>query len=121
VSEYSAIRKFANFIYNYPEIYVENEEITLVNATRTTGLANRLALDLKKYGFNIPEKKSISSTKDLIPRTEIWHVYNEIDTTGLAPTSPTILALQTLLQVPIQSQSMLKYSDLVGPNIEIVL
>jgi hypothetical protein len=26
-----------------------------------------------------------------------------------------------LLQVPIQSQSMLKYSDLVGPNIEIVL
>ncbi len=121
VSEYSVIRKFANFIYNYPEMYIENEEITLVNATRTTGLANRLALDLKKYGFNIPEKKSISSTKDSIPRTEIWHVYNEIDTTGLAPASPTILALQALLNVPIQSQSMLKYSDLVGPNIEIVL
>lgn len=93
----------------------------MVNATRTSGLANRLAMELKKYGFNVPEKKSISSTKDVVLKTEIWHVYDEANATGVAPDSSTIRALQLFLNVPVQSRDSLKYSELVGPNIEIIL
>lgn len=34
ISEYSIIRKFANLIYNYPDLYTEKQEITLVNSTK---------------------------------------------------------------------------------------
>lgn len=121
LSEYSVIRKFANLIYNYPELYTENEEITIVNATKQSGLANGLAMELKKYGFNVPEKNSISSTKDPIVKSEIWHVWNEADQVGLPPTSTTLRALQLFIDAPTKPESAIQYSKLVGPKIEIIL
>jgi LCP family protein required for cell wall assembly len=121
VSEYSVIRKFANFIYNYPELFLENQEITLVNATKYTGLANNLAMELKKYGFNVPEKKSISSTKDTIAQSEIRHVWNAEALIGVAPDSATLRALQLYLGLPARAESAVKYTELVGPQIEIIL
>lgn len=121
ISEYTVIRKFANFIYNYPDLYTEAQEITLVNSTRLTGIANSLAMELKKYGFTIPEKNSISSTKDIYPTSTIYHVWSELDSTGVAPNSATIRALQLFLNIPIQAENALKYTELLGPKIEIIL
>jgi LCP family protein required for cell wall assembly len=104
ISEYSVIRKFANFIYNYPELFTENQEITLVNATRFTGIANNLAMELKKYGFNVPDKDSVSSTKDPFAQSGIWYVWNPESKVGIAPTSATIRALQLFLNIPIQPE-----------------
>lgn len=78
-------------------------------------------MELKKYGFNVPEKKSISSTKDTVSRSEIWHVWNEPSQIGVAPNSATIRALQLFLNIPVQPERALKYSGLVGPQIEIIL
>ncbi len=56
ISEYSSIQKFSRLIYGYPGIALEKEEVVIVNATKYPGIANKLALRLKKYGFNVPEK-----------------------------------------------------------------
>lgn len=121
ISEYSVVRKFANLIYNYPELYTEKEEVTIVNATKQPGLANGLAMELKKYGFNVPEKNSISSTKDPYLQSEIWHVWSEVDQVGLSPNSTTLRALQLFVDAPVKPENAIQYSKLVGPKIEIIL
>lgn len=57
-------------------------------------------MELKKYGFTI-QKNSISSTKDIYPTSTIYHVWSELDSTGVAPNSATIRALQLFLNIPI--------------------
>ncbi|EKD30333.1 MAG: putative transcription regulator, partial [uncultured bacterium (gcode 4)] len=63
LDSYADTSKFSNIIFNYPEMFLENPEITVINSTKTSGIANGVALYLKKFGFNIPDKNSIGSTK----------------------------------------------------------
>lgn len=76
-SVYTEVQKFANLVFNYPEIFIENFTVHIVNSTKVSGLANRFALLYKKYGFNVPEEKSVWSTKDPFPKSEIFYRYDK--------------------------------------------
>ncbi len=121
ISEYSTVKQFSNLIFNYPEIYLAKEEITIVNATRQTGFANKLALKLKRFGFTIPEKKSIYSTKDSIPKSAIHYIWDTETQTGVSPNDTTLKTLQIFAPVPLEATGALHYTELVGPRIEIIL
>jgi LCP family protein required for cell wall assembly len=62
VSDYSSIEKYTNLVFNYPKIYSENLKINVFNSTKVSWLANVMADNLKKYGFNIPPKWSVWNT-----------------------------------------------------------
>lgn len=59
VSEYRDVSRFANLVFNYPGMFLEAPEINVINSTRQSGIANKAALFLKKFGFNVPDKDSI--------------------------------------------------------------
>lgn len=84
-----------------------------MNATRQSGLANSLAMTLKRYGFPVPEKNSISSTKDRVGKTEVRHIWDGTDPAGTSPDSVTLSALRLFVNTPPQPEAALKYSTLV--------
>lgn len=120
VSAYKSINIFANLIFNYPNIYLDKDEIYVVNATKNSGLANKLALKLKRYGFNVPEKGSILSTKDSYPQSKIYFVHGT-DGTGISENSETLSGLSFFLPASSEAVSESKYVKYLGPRIEIVL
>jgi hypothetical protein len=106
---------------NYPELFLEKYSIHLVNATKVTGLANKFALMLKKYGFNVPDEKSVWSTKDPYPKSEIFYRYDVVTKTGISATSKTLEALGLFIFAPQSSTSLPKYSKSPGTDVEIVI
>ena len=60
---------------NTPEIGIDKREIVIVNASRETGVATKLATKLQKYGFKIPLKDAVINTKEsTLSRTEYLDV-----------------------------------------------
>ena len=66
LASYGEIQKFAELIYDYPEVYSNPEDIAIYNTTTTTGLAAQTVAELQPYWFsakigknsqNIQEKK----------------------------------------------------------------
>jgi hypothetical protein len=109
-------------VANVPEIYLDRQEITLVNATRETGLATKLATKLRKYGFTIADRESIVNTKDSITSSRIDYIDTVLDPTqGIAPTDPTLNSLQLFFRALPTATGALNYTKLVGPKIEIIL
>ena len=86
MSQYGQIIQYVNLACNYPEVFVENRPVMIVNSTKKFGLAERAALMLKRYGFNVPDKRSIFSTRDPYPRTTILYP-TVTDSTGSGATS----------------------------------
>jgi len=121
LNSYAETSKFANIIFNYPEMFLENYAITVVNSTKTPGIANDTAIRLKKFGFHIPDKDSIGSTKDPYVKTQVFATWDGEDHFGIPPDSKTLEALSLFLFAPQQSVSANKYSKTPGPKIEIVL
>ena len=122
VSEYANIKRFVGLVANSPETYLERSEITLVNATRETGLATKLATKLRKYGFTISDRESIVNTKDPIMASRIDYVdILQNPTFGIPPSDPTLNLLQSFFNAPPTATGALNYTKLVGPKIEIIL
>jgi len=121
VSDYTEIRKFANLAINYPEMYLEKYAVHIVNSTRVSGLANKYALFLKKFGFNVPEFKSVWSTKDSYPKTTVFYRYNPTTKTGIAADSKTLEALSLFIFSDQQATGAPKYSKEPGTDIEVVI
>lgn len=118
---YAETSKFSNLVFNYPEMFLENPEITVINSTKSSGIANKVALYLKKFGFNIPDKESIGSTKDPYDKTQVFATWDMENKMGISPTSKTLEALSLFLFAPQQTTPMNKYSKSLNPKIEIVL
>lgn len=76
---------------------------------------------LKKLGFNIPEKNSISSTKDSIGASSIQFAWDDAAKVGVSPSSPSLRALQIYAPFETTAVPALPYTELVGPRIEIIL
>jgi hypothetical protein len=121
LNSYADTSKFANIIFNYPEMFLENPEISIINSTKNSGIANKIALYLKKFGFNIPDKNSISSTKDLYEKTQIFTTWDSENKIGISPASKTLEALSLFIFAPQQTVSINKYSKTPSPKIEVVL
>lgn len=118
---YGEISKFANLIFNYPEMFLENPEITIINSTRSSGIANRIALNLKKFGFNVPDRDSIGSTKDPYDKTQVFATWDATNKIGIDPAGKTLEALSLFIFAPQQSVGANKYSKTPSPKIEVVL
>ncbi len=121
LDSYADTSKFSNIIFNYPEMFLENSEISVINSTKTPGIANTVALYLKKFGFNIPDKNSIGSTKDIYDKTQVFTTGDMENKTGIAPTSKTLEALSLFIFAPQQMVPANKYSKTLIPRIEVVL
>jgi hypothetical protein len=106
---------YTNLVFNYPEIYTENEQINIFNATKTPWLALDVAEDLKKYGFNIPYYNSVGNTSgDVYEKSVILY--------GSWAKSKTVEALELFIfggsqQVP----TLPKYSKDMNNKIEIII
>lgn len=118
---YDEISKFTNLTFNYPEMFLESQEINVVNSTKSSGIANKVALDLKKYGFNVPDKNSIGSTKEVFPKSEIFYTWDAQNSVGIDPKSKTLEALSLFFFSPQTATPNVKYSKDPRPKIEIVL
>lgn len=121
INSYADTTRFANVIFNYPEMFLENPEITVINSTKVPGIANNVALYLKKFGFNVPDKNSVGSTKDPYDATQVFATWDGENKIGIPPESKTLEALSLFLFAPQQSVPFNKYSKTPGPKIEIVL
>jgi hypothetical protein len=95
VSEYTNTRRFVGLIVNNPEVYLGKTEITLVNATRETGLATKLAIKLRKYGLTVADGESITSIKDPTVTSRIDYIDIANDpVSGITQSDPTLTVLQ---------------------------
>lgn len=102
-------------------MFLESTEINVVNSTRKSGIANDAALFLKKFGFNVPDKDSIGSTKDPYPKTTVLFPWDETGKTGISPDSATLRALSLFVFSDPEAVSANKYSKTPGAKVEIVL
>jgi len=59
LNNYDIVKKFTNLIFNFPNLYIENAQIHIYNSLKINHLAGSLSNDIKRYGFNVPEKSSI--------------------------------------------------------------
>lgn len=121
INAYTDISLFSHLIFNLPQMFIDQDEITVVNSTKLPGIANKLALKLKRFGFNVPEKNSIVSTKDAYPKSTIFYVWDEQAKTGISPDSATLTALSMFVYTPAEAMPEAKYSKLAGPRVEIIL
>lgn len=121
VSEYHDISRFANLVFNYPDMFLDPTEINVVNSTKQSGIANKAALFLKKYGFNVPDKDSIGSTKDPYSKTTVIYPWDSQGKTGVDPESTTLKALELFVFADAEAVPSNKYAKTPGAKIEIVL
>lgn len=102
-------------------MFLENYGVTVTNSTRQSGIANRTALFLKKYGFNVPEKDSVGQTRDPYDKTTSFVTWDAQAKTGIDPDSETVKALSLFTFSEPETVPSPKYSKIPGPQIEIIL
>lgn len=114
-SNYNSLLMYTNLVFNYPEIYLENEQINIFNATKVPWLAWDIANNLKKYWFNIPQYNSIGNTS--------WDIYEKsIILYGSGARSKTVEALELFIFWWSQEIEVLpKYSKDMENKIEIII
>lgn len=116
VSDYSDILRFTNVIFNYPQIFAQNDTINIFNSTKVSGLATLWGNFLTKYWFAIPEKDSVWNTS--------WVKYDKsiIFYNNLAEDSKTLEALKLFyLQTEFKKVEKPMYSTDPSTKIEIII
>jgi len=121
ISKYDNIQKFANLIFNMSEIFQEKYEINIVNTTKISWLANKIAIMFKKYWFNIPEKNSIVSTKDRLTKSSINYIWDKTNKTWVNPQSKTLEALWQFIFSEQKQINKPIYSKNPWTKVEIIL
>ncbi len=77
IAEYSRIRRYANLIVHYPDMFLEKTPLVFINTTRNSGIAARYALMLRRYGFSMSERDALFSNRDGVEETFVHYVPNE--------------------------------------------
>ena len=115
LNNYKKIKKYANLIFNRPEIFKENYEINVFNSLSINFLASKIAKEVKKYWFNVPNKNSIWNTKKVYERSLVY--YNSIE-----ENSETILSLKEFLpNLEFKKVEKPIYSKKQNTKIEIII
>jgi LCP family protein required for cell wall assembly len=116
ISDYSDIREFTNTIFNYPEPIGEKNLVAIINTTKQTGLANKLALSLTRFGFVVPEKDGIWSVKEPMDSSVIYYLSKaEVPGIWLEENDPTLQSLKSLTGFPIVWTGSLMYPKIDTP------
>jgi len=53
LNNYDELYMYMNFVFNYPEMFLENPKIAVYNSTKIPWLALKLVNNFKRYGFNV--------------------------------------------------------------------
>nr|MDD3720455.1 LCP family protein [Candidatus Gracilibacteria bacterium] len=61
LEKYGEIQRFSKIVFEYPEVFIDKQEINIFNSSGIPNKAMYLANDLQQFGFNIPEKNSIGN------------------------------------------------------------
>lgn len=69
ISNYTFIQRYIHLLFHYPEIYREKIPIIISNYSKKSGMAAQLALELKKYGFEV--EVDTKKNKEIIEKTSI--------------------------------------------------
>ncbi|MDD3646779.1 MAG: LCP family protein [Candidatus Gracilibacteria bacterium] len=117
ISNYDALSKFMDLIFNKPNLYLENTQINIFNATKLRGVAGDIAMELKRYGFNIPEKDSIGNARDKTYTGSIIYYSSDVEKTD------TLLYLKNILGLESESrqQTLPLYSPDENTKLEIIV
>lgn len=121
ISKYDSIQKFANIIFNMSDVFLEKYEINIVNTTKVSWLANKIAIMFKKYWFNIPTKDSIISTKERLPKSQVNFIWDEASKIWVNPTSKTLDAISQFIFAEQKQINKPNYSKSPWTKIEIIL
>lgn len=117
ISNYDSLSKFMDLIFDKPNLYRENLQINIFNATRFIWIAGDFAFGLKKYGFNIPEKDSIWNARD---KSYTWSI---IFYSGDIRNSDTLSLLSDVLDIKLEERpdTLPLYSSDENTKIEIIV
>ncbi|PIE85448.1 hypothetical protein CSA08_01940 [Candidatus Gracilibacteria bacterium] len=114
LNNYSDIHKFTNIIFRRPEVFLENYKINVYNGAGVNNLASEISSDIKKYGFNIPDEKSIGNAGRIYEKSVI--LYN-----GIEDNSKTIQELKKFFNGEYKKVEERKFSLDEEVKIEIVI
>ena len=117
IDNYEGFEKFMDLIFNNSSLYKEKLQINIFNSTKIRGIAWDIAIELKKYGFEVPDKDSIWNARD--------KVYNKsvIIYEGSKKDSATLSFLKDVLGIELVERELYTpvYSKDVNTSIEIIL
>lgn len=115
VEKYWEIQRYANVIFNYPNIFIDKQEINIFNSQPVANQALYLANDLQQFWFNIPDKDSIWNTA--------WENYDftTILYNNLWDDLTTLNALKLFVKWKYVKVDRARYSKNPNTKIEIVI
>lgn len=117
INNYQYIKNYTNLVFNNPKIFKENIEISILNSTQIPLLAWNLALDLRKYWFNIPrDNKSVSNLR------KKNYIKSVIQYTSKIKNSKTIKHFKNIFKdIEFKEVNDLEYSLNINSQIEIII
>lgn len=115
LDKYGEIQRFSKVIFNYPEVFVDKQEINIFNSSWIPNKATFLANDLQQFWFFIPEKDSIWNAS--------WWLYEQttIFYNNLAEKTTTIEALKFFIKWQFKEVPSPQLSKNPNTKIEIVI
>ena len=114
LNKYKQIQKFTDLIFNNKNIFIENYKINVFNSLNINFLASEMADNIKKYGFNVPNRNSIWNTNATYKKSAIY--INNID-----EDSDTVNALKRFFTWKIEKKDNTLYATEKDVKIEIII
>lgn len=113
--------RFGRLVFNYPEYFINKDEITVINGTKQEWVGNLAGIQLRKLGFTLSRKKPIISSTGVLEKSLVRIYWDPETQIGINPESDTFKALDELVDVEIVATWSNLYVVDDGPKIEIIL
>jgi len=117
INNYMQVKKYIDLVFNNPDIFKENIDISILNSTKVPLLAWNTAFELRRYGFNIPFNKNSLSTLKGESIDKSFINYNKS-----IKNSSTLKYLKNIFpDIIFKEVEDLEYSPLEKAQIEIII
>lgn len=122
LSYYDRIRKFVDFVFQFPGIHTETQPIVVVHTTKSITYAKNLLMEMRKIGVSYDATHALKTSTGTIERSHINIYWNSEYNIGINPESDIVQALRNLdMRIPVNIVTSNEYVTTDGPKIEIVL
>lgn len=122
LSYYDRIRRFVNFVFEFPGINTVEQPIVVVYTAPSLSYAKNLLMEMRKIGINFDINHILNVSTGTIEHSHINVYWNQEYSIGINPESDIIQALKSLdMRIPINIVTGNEYIKTNGPKIEIVL
>ncbi len=122
LSYYDRIRRFVEFVFQFPGIHTSVQPIVVVHTATSANYARNLLMEMKKIGINYDSTHVLKVATGAIEKSHINIYWNSEYKIGIDPKSDIATALHTLdIRIPVNIIENNEYVTDDGPKIEIVL